>query len=293
MRLRNFFLRGNSRVLDGGESRIGLSGNSVIAVINQKGGCGKTTTAVNLAACLAELEKKVLIVDIDPQSHATLGLGFKLRPSENNLYHILMNPELDISSIIRPTYHEYLHLVPSNSMLASAQIDLMDMIGRERVLRHKISSIRSKYDLIIIDCPPSLNLLTINALAAAYNVIIPVQAHYYSLDGMSELLETINIVKRDLNPQLNVLGVVPTLFDRRVKVHRNILKALRDYFQDGQKGVRVFDSVIRSSACLVESPIYGKPVTEFKPKSRGAEDYRNLSKEVLSFIEEFSVTSLV
>jgi len=287
MWLRDLFLKIYTKSSREPESKRQLTLNGLtVVVMNQKGGCGKTTTAVNLAACLVESGKKVLIIDGDPQSHATLGLGFKLSPSDQSLYHILIRPELDISSIIKETYHPGLHLVPSNSILASAQVDLMNIAGRERLLKHKISSVRSKYDLILIDCPPSLNLLTINALVAADKVIIPVQTHYYSLDGMSELFNTIDIVKRDLNPQLGILGIVPTLFDRRIRVNHDILKALRGYFANGQRNVKVFDSVIHNCVSLTESPIYGKPVIKYRPKSRGAEDYWNLTKEILS-IEDF------
>ena len=283
MWLRDLFLKIHTRNYQEAETKSKTLYNAVvIVVINQKGGCGKTTTAINLSACLAESGKKVLLIDGDPQGHATLGLGFKLEPSEQSLYNVLIRPELDLASIIKKTCHSLLHLVPSNSMLASAQVDLMNVAGREKLLKHKISSARSRYDLIIIDCPPSLNLLTINALVAAYKVIIPVQTHYYALDGMSELFKTIDIVRQNLNPQLSILGVVPTLFDRRIKVNHDILKALREYFTNGQKQVKVFDSVIRNCVSLIESPIYGEPVIKYRPKSRGAEDYCNLAKEILN-----------
>ena len=282
MPLKDLFLKTHSKIFHEPDREKRTLDGLVIGVINQKGGCGKTTTAVNLSACLAESGKKVLVIDGDPQGHATLGLGLKLGVSEQNLYNVLMRPEVSLSSIIKTTYHPHLDIAPSNSMLASAQVDLMHIAGREGLLKHKIGSIRSRYDMIIIDCPPSLNLLTINALVASYKLIIPVQAQYYSLDGMSELFETLDVVKRGLNPHLSVLGVVPTLFDRRIRVNHDILKAMREYFTNGHKGIRVFDSVIRSCVSLMESPIYGKPAISYRPNSRGAEDYRNLAREILN-----------
>ncbi len=253
----------------------------VIGVINQKGGCGKTTTVINLGACLAEMGMKVLIIDVDPQGHATLGLGHKLQDSELSLYNILVRPELHISAIVRQTYHERLHIVPSASILASAQVDLINMVGREALLRSKINNIRYDYNFVILDCPPSLNLLTVNALVASCKVIIPVQTHYYSLNGMSELFKTIDIVRRRLNPELDIMGILPTLFDKRLKVNHQFLQALKDYFGNNNK-VKIFDSIIHNCISLIESPIYGKPAIKYRPNSRGSNDYLNLTKEILA-----------
>lgn len=274
-------LKGEENLPDGAESLI-------IGVINQKGGCGKTTTVINLSACLAELGKKVLIVDIDPQGHATKGLGFRLSDFDNCLYHILVNKELHISSIVRETYHPNLHLIPSSTLLSSAQVDLINIVGREGLLKHKLTAMRPKYHMILIDCPPSLNLLTINALVAATKVIIPVQTHFYSIDGMSELFKTIDVIKQNLNPDIGILGVLPTLFDKRMKINHDVLRALREYFitrTNNLGAVKVFDSIIHHCVSLIESPVYGKPVIRYRPRSRGAEDYMNLAREIIAVSE--------
>ncbi len=254
-----------------------------VSVINQKGGCGKTTTVINLSACLVELGKKVLVIDIDPQAHATLGLGIQLDGSAKSLYHVLVNPEVPISVSVRETYHDCLRLIPSHSLLSSAQIDLIDIIGRENLLRQKLSAIKGEYDFIFIDCPPSLNLLTLNALTASDGLIIPIQTHFYSLNGMSELLNTVEIVKRRLNPNLEILGVLPTLFDKRTRTNHQILKAVKEYFKGN---IRVFETTVHNCISLAESPIHGKPIIKFRRNSRGSEDYRNLAKEVAGIIEE-------
>ncbi|MCX5712684.1 MAG: AAA family ATPase [Candidatus Omnitrophica bacterium] len=280
--LSNFFQKQNApnRIKDKLQPEQKFPGTgAIISVINQKGGCGKTTTVINLAACLAELGNKVLIIDCDPQGHATLGLGLKINDNEHCLYHALVNPRMHLSTVIRHSYHDNLHMIPSSSLLASAQIDLINIIGRETLLRQKINTVAQNYNFIIIDCPPSLNLLTLNALVAASKLIIPIQTHFYSLDGMSELFKTIEVIRHKFNPDLSILGILPTLFDKRTKVNHQVLKAVKDYFQGN---IKIFDSIIHSCTSLTESPIYGKPIIQYRPKSRGAADYNNLTKEILA-----------
>lgn len=295
MRIKNFFLKnlGVDFFKDEEKPAHGAPSGLAVGIINQKGGCGKTTTVINLSACLAESGKKVLIVDMDPQGHATLGLGLKMAESEKGMYHVLANQDMHISSVIKNTYHPALQIAPSNSLLASAQVDLINIVGRETILRHKISAIRQKYDFIIIDCPPSLNLLTVNALVAVEKIIIPVQTHFYSLDGMSELFKTIDIVKQRLNPGLEILGILPTLFDKRAKVQHRVLQALKDYFREKENNIKVFESVIHNCVSLTECPIYGKPVIKHRPKSRGSNDYRGLANEILGVEENLCFGKII
>ena len=247
-----------------------------IAVINQKGGCGKTTTAVNLSACLAELGARVLLIDVDPQAHATLGFGFRGDEIERTLYHALRPNGLPIAQVMLPTYHPNLKLVPSNSGLASLQVELVERFGRERILDDCISQIDDDFHFVLLDCPPSLNLLTINVLTAASDVLIPLQTHYLSLDGMRELFKTIDLVRTELNPDLEILGILPTLFDPRTRMNRAMLETIHEYF----KG-KVFETVIRFSTSLSESPMLGQPVIRYAPQSRGAKDYQALARELL------------
>lgn len=247
-----------------------------IAVINQKGGCGKTTTAVNLAASLAELGCRVLLVDLDPQAHATLGLGMRGDELPRTLYDALKPDGIPVSQVIQPTYHANLKLVPSNTMLASLQVELVDRPGRERLLTERLDEVAQWFNFIFLDCPPSLNLLVINALTAATHVLIPIQTHYLSLDGMRELFKTIELIQGQYNPQLEILGILPTLFDCRTRMNRAMLDTIREYF----KG-KVFQTVVHLSTPLTECPMLGQPITRYAPQSRGADDYRHLAEELL------------
>lgn len=248
-----------------------------IAVINQKGGCGKTTTAINLSACLAELGYPVLLVDLDPQAHATLGLGITGDDLEHVVYHLLLREDLPLTRVMQPTYHKNLKLLPANGLLASAQMELFSVPRRDRVLRSRLEELGDLFQLVLIDCPPSLNLLTINALTAATQVIIPIQTQYYSLDGMRELFKTIELIRGNSNPHLEILGILATLFDGRTKLNRAMLQAVKEYFRKD-----VFETVICLNAALAECPMMGQPVTRYAPASRGASDYRRLAEEVIA-----------
>ena len=247
-----------------------------IAVINQKGGCGKTTTAINLSACLAELGCRVLLVDIDPQAHATLGLGLRGDELPLTIYHALQPGGVSLAQVIRGTYHANLKLVPANTLLASLQIELVNRPGRERILLDRLEELGQQFNFIILDCPPTLNLLTINALTASTHVLIPVQTHFLSLDGMRELFKTIELVQLQFNRRLDLLGILPTMFDRRTRMNRAMLETIREYF----KG-KVFETVVHLSAPLTECPMMGQPVTRYAPQTRGADDYRRLAEELL------------
>ena len=247
-----------------------------IAVINQKGGCGKTTTAVNLSACLAELGGRVLLVDLDPQAHATLGLGLRGDDLPLTIYHALQPDGIPLSQIIQPTYHANLKLVPANALLASAQVELMERPGRERLLKESLESVAQWFNFVVIDCPPSLNLLSVNALTAATHLLIPIQTHYFSLDGMRELFKTIELVRAQFNPRLAILGILPTLYDRRTRMNRAMLDAIREHFP-----AQVFETAVHLNTSLTECPMVGQPVTRYAPQSRGAEDYRRLAHELL------------
>jgi len=250
-------------------------GAVVIAVVNQKGGCGKTTTAVNLSSCLAQLGERVLLVDLDQQFNATLGLGVEPAPGRDS--HALLVGEVSgIQDIAQPTRVFNLEIVPSSLRLSGADLDLAHRVGREGILARSLAGAAQSYDFVIIDCAPALSLLTINALGAAREALIPVQTQYYALEGMKLLFKTINIVRKSINPDLAVLGLLPTFFDRRASICLDVLEGLRDFFGD-----RVFQTVIRTNAKLAEAPSAGQPINFYSPRSRGSQDYGNLAKEVL------------
>jgi chromosome partitioning protein len=251
--------------------------NNVIAICNQKGGCAKTTTAINLSSCIAAKGHSVLLIDLDPQAHASLGLGIDIENAERTIYDVLIN-NAGLDSVIHKTSVNNLDIIPANSILSGAQLELADMLGREIVLRialRKLKLLRG-YDFIFLDCSPSLNLITINALAASSSVIIPIQTHYYSLEGMKELFSTIDIVKDRLNSELEILGILATLFDVRTRLNHEMLEQIRRYFKD-----MVFKTSIRNNVRLSEAPIYKKPIHIYDPKSQGAKDYWDLAEEVL------------
>lgn len=251
-------------------------GAFVLAVVNQKGGVGKSTTAVNLAATLAAEDRKVLLVDLDPQGNATSGYGLDKNQREECIYDALLN-EVPIAQLIEPVTVEGVFVVPSTIQLAGAEIELVSAFSRETKLKQVLAPILTDFDFVIIDCPPSLGLLTINALTAADGVLIPVQCEYYALEGLTKLLESVRLVKTHLNPPLEVFGVVMTMYDSRTRLSQQVVEEVRDFF-----GERVFATLIPRSVRLSEAPSFGQPVTLFDPNGRGATAYQQLAKEVIA-----------
>ena len=249
----------------------------IIAVTNQKGGCGKTTTAINLSACIAEKGHKVLLVDFDPQSHASIGMGLDVYQLKKSMYDVITNTDIRLAEVVQPTTVANLAMAPANIMLSGAELDLINVIGRESVLKDRLDETHGIYDYVFIDCPPSLGLLTVNALTSSQEVLIPVQTHYYPLEGVKQLLNTVNLVKRRLNHRLEILGFLPTLYDMRTNISKDVLKGIREHFGD-----KVFNTVINTNVKLTEAPSSGKPITHYAPESRGAQDYNQLAEEVLS-----------
>jgi len=254
--------------------------SKVIAIANQKGGVGKTTTAVNLSACLAYKGKNVLIIDIDPQGNTTSGLGIDKKKIDRSIYDVLINDE-DIESTLLDTPIENLKLCPSNIQLAGAEIELVSVISRETRIKSVVSEIRDKYDFIIIDCPPSLGLLTINALTAADTILVPIQCEYYALEGLSQLMNTVKLVQKHLNPSLDVEGVVLTMFDARTNLSIQVVEEVKKYFRN-----KVYRTIIPRNVRLSEAPSYGLPIILYDPKSKGAECYLELADEVIEYSEE-------
>jgi chromosome partitioning protein len=248
--------------------------SKMIAVANQKGGVGKTTTSINLSACLAEIGYKTLLLDIDPQSNTTSGLGFEPRKLTKSIYHVLID-NTPITEIVMDTAVKLLSLVPSNSDLVGVEVEMVSLIARETKLRSALQSVRSQYDYIIIDCPPSLGLITLNALTACDSVLIPIQCEYYALEGLGQLLETITLVKDNLNPNLEIEGILLTMQDKRVRLSEQVISEVRNYF----KG-RVYDTNIPRNVRLSEAPSFGKPIILYDPRSAGAKAYMKLAKEV-------------
>ncbi len=246
----------------------------VIAIINQKGGSGKTTTAVNLGACLARLRKTVLLIDLDPQANSTIHLGLKPHEVEMSIYDIMMD-EKSFSDIVLGTEIENLYIAPANINLSGVEIELAGIVGREMVLKDAVEEIRNDYDYILIDCPPSLGLLTVNALTMAKELIIPVQTEFFALEGMGKLFQTVEIVKKRLNRDLKITGIVPTMFDTRTNMSREVTEKIKEYFGD-----RVYKTIIRKNVRLAEASSHGKPIVLYDPHSTGAQDYEALSKEV-------------
>ncbi|MCI6164578.1 MAG: AAA family ATPase [Lachnospira sp.] len=247
----------------------------IIAIANQKGGVGKTTTAINLSACLAEQGQKVLVVDIDPQGNTTSGFGVDKNEVENTVYEVILK-ECDITDAIIEDVIDNLDLLPSNVNLAGAEIDLIDVDSREYILKESIGSVRDKYDYVILDCPPSLSMLTVNAMTAANTVLVPIQCEYYALEGLTQLIHTINLVKKKLNPSLELEGVVFTMFDSRTNLSLQVVENVKDNLKQN-----IYKTIIPRNIRLAEAPSHGLPINLYDPKSSGAESYKLLAQEVM------------
>lgn len=257
----------------------------IFTVANQKGGVGKTTTTISLGVYLANMGKKVLLIDLDPQANLTSGLGFSVDPPENLgeevarrkcVYDVLIE-DATISQIFLATDIENLHIAPSSIDLAGAEIELVNVMSRESALKRKVSEISSQYDFVFIDCPPSLGLLTINALTASDGVVIPVQCEYFALEGLSQLLNTVNMVKSNLNKSLKIAGVILTMFDKRTRLASEVAQEVQNFFGD-----KVFETVIPRNVRLSEAPSHGKSIADYDASSRGARAYHKLAEEFVN-----------
>jgi chromosome partitioning protein len=246
-----------------------------VAMANQKGGCGKSTTAVNLAAAFAQSGKKVLLVDLDPQGHSTLGLGFQPTDNHQTVYNVLINAQLRLVSAIQKTSFDNLDIIPSDVMLSGAELEISTTFGREYILHDKLNDLTSDYDMCIIDCCPSLSLLTLNALSAANKILIPVQTHYYAIEGLKQLLRTIDIAKSRFNDQLSILGILLTFVDRRTRLCQQVVQQMRQFF-----GKLVFKTVIHRTIKLVEASSAGQSVLTYSPRCKAAIEYTALKQEV-------------
>ena len=247
----------------------------IIAIANQKGGVGKTTSAINLSACLAEENKKVLVIDLDPQGNATSGLGIDKDEVEHSVYDLILG-ECEIVDSIVDTKIERLSMIPSDVNLAGAEIELLDVTEKEYVLRKSVQTIRDNYDFIIIDCPPSLNMLTINAMTTADTVLVPIQCEYYALEGLSQLMHTINLVQERLNEDLIIEGVVFTMYDGRTNLSQQVVENVRENLK-----TKIYETVIPRNIRLAEAPSYGMPIELYDTNSSGAKSYRSLAKEIM------------
>ena len=247
----------------------------IIAVANQKGGVGKTTTSINLAACLAEKGKKVLAVDMDPQGNLTSGLGVDKDSVEKSIYELIIG-EVDIKEVINKEVLENLDIIPTSIDLSAAEIELIGVDDKEYILRNAIDQVKDQYDFVIIDCPPSLSMLTINAMTTADSVIVPIQCEYYALEGLSQLIHTVELVKDRLNSKLEIEGVVFTMYDARTNLSLQVVENVQDNLQQN-----IYKTIIPRNIRLAEAPSYGLPINKYDPKSTGAESYMRLADEVI------------
>jgi chromosome partitioning protein len=247
----------------------------IIAITNQKGGVGKSTTAVNVSAYLSSYGYKTLLIDLDPQSNSTSGLGMDPKDVKESVYEVLIH-DSDPRGIILSTKYKNLNILPSSIQLAGAEVELVTSLKREFRLKEAIEKVKKDYDFILIDCPPALGLLTINALAAAKEVIIPIQCEYYALEGLGQLLSTINLVKKNLNDELMIRGAIMTMYDPRLKLAEQVIEEVKKFFSE-----RVYKTIIPRNVRLSEAPSYGKPIMEYDPDCKGAEAYSNFTKEVI------------
>ena len=259
----------------------------IIAIANQKGGVGKTTTSINLAASIAEMGKRVLAIDLDPQGNMTSGLGVDKNEVENTVYELMLD-ECSINESIQDTVVKGLRLIPSNVNLAGAEIELLGINDKEYILKTAVDYIRDDYDFIVIDCPPSLNMLTVNAMTTADTVLVPIQCEYYALEGLSQLMYTINLVQERLNPKLKMEGVVFTMYDSRTNLSMQVVENVKENIN-----TTVYKTVIPRNIRLAEAPSHGLPINLYDPKSTGAESYRQLAKEVIDndIVTEMNVQS--
>lgn len=255
--------------------RKGIMMGRIIAIANQKGGVGKTTTSINLASCLAEKGKSVLAIDLDPQGNMTSGLGVDKNEVENTVYELMLD-ECSIRESISDTVVETLKIIPSNVNLAGAEIELLGINDKEYILRTAVDYIRDDYDYIIIDCPPSLNMLTVNAMTTANSVLVPIQCEYYALEGLSQLIHTINLVQERLNPNLKIEGVVFTMYDVRTNLSNQVVETVKENLD-----AKIYNTMIPRNIRLAEAPSYGIPINMYDTRSAGAESYRNLAKEII------------
>lgn len=253
----------------------------VISVANQKGGVGKTTTSINLAASLAATEHPTLLIDIDPQANCTSGIGIEQRAPRHSTYEVLIG-DIPIEDAVRKTEMDFLDVVPSHINLVGAEIEMVDVMEREKILKNALRSIRLQYDFVVIDCPPSLGLLTVNALTASDSVLIPVQAEYFALEGLGQLLNTIKIVRQHLNPDLEIDGVLLTMFDTRLRLSNQVAEEVRRYFGD-----KVFKTIVQRNVRLSEAPSFGKPVLLYDATCIGARNYIALAREVIQNSRSF------
>jgi chromosome partitioning protein len=253
----------------------------VIAIANQKGGVGKTTTAINLAASLAATEYSTLLLDIDPQANCTSGIGLEAEEVEASIYEVLIG-EVSAAEAVVTTEMPFLDMLPSHINLVGAEIEMIDEMQREKILSNALPQIRRKYDFVVIDCPPSLGLLTLNSLTAANSVLIPVQAEYFALEGLGQLLNTIKIVRQHLNPDLEIEGVLLTMFDTRLNLSNQVAQEVRRYFGD-----KVFETIVQRNVRLSEAPSFGKPAILYEASSKGAKNYMALAREILEKNQEF------
>ncbi len=253
----------------------------VLAIVNQKGGVGKTTTSVNLSTYLALKGKKTLLIDIDPQGNATSGVGLEKKELKKTIYDVLINED-NIKDVIQPTGRKNLSICPANIDLAGAEIELVSLLSRETILKRALQPVMNQFDFILMDCPPSLGLITLNALTAATGVIVPIQSEYYALEGLTQLMDTINIVKKHLNPALNIFGVVVTMFDSRTQLSHQVTSEVKKYF-----GEKLFKAIIPRNVRLSEAPSFGLSISEYDSKSKGADAYEFLAKEVIKRATNF------